>query len=210
MVLIACSFGYADTISVASQPGAISVAGSLSDPNDVIEYTFDVTSLGTVSFQTLSYGGGTSAVTATGTVSPGGFEIGELALYENGQEITAPFTQGTGCPPAGVDSLGACGDAAGSTTLGPGIYTLALMTSGNSPIDFTLSDGFSGTGGFYTNDGSTPSANYEVDITGNVAPVPEPATLALLGSGLLLASIKLRKRASSVECEASNEQPISQ
>ena len=86
MVLMAYSFCYADTISVTSLPSSISVTGSLSNPNDVILYTFDVTAQSSVSFQTWSYGGGTNA--AGQTISAGGFLIQELALYSGGSELT--------------------------------------------------------------------------------------------------------------------------
>ena len=171
----------------------------MSNPNNVIQYTFDVTALSNVSFQTWSYGGGMNA--AGQTINPGGFLIQELALFgpaSGGSQLLSEFTQGTdtGCGPAATDASGYCGDIAGTMSLGPGVYTLALMAFGNYPNGLSLLDGFTGGGNFSTY-GDTLTQNYALDITGpNVAPIPEPATLVLLGSGLLVASLKLRKRAS--------------
>lgn len=200
ILLMACSYCSADTMWATPSAGAISVTGTLSNPNDVIEYTFNVSAASNVSLQSFSYGGGTNA--AGQTISAGGFEIGELALFgpaSGGSQLLAEFTQGTnlGCGAGGAatDGSGYCGDIAGTASLAAGTYTVALTAFANLTNGLSLADGFTGGGDFTTN-GDTLNPDYAFDITGqNVSPVPEPATLLMLGSGLVLASRKLRKRA---------------
>jgi len=68
----------------------------------------------------------------------------------------------------------------------------------NAPVVFTFSNG-SGTGTFsvavadlFVESGQT--ANVTAGTTGNQQPIPEPATLLLLGTGLTGIAAKLRKR----------------
>jgi hypothetical protein len=126
------------------------------------------------------------------------------------------------CPPAGTVTIGTgvgstvCGDDfLNITTLSAGVYTLVLTDANYTPLAVNpgpgggstlLSDGFTDfTGGVFqtcntTSDGTfciTPSAGFAVDIvatSGGLSSTPEPASLALLGSGLLALAPLCRRR----------------
>jgi hypothetical protein len=126
------------------------------------------------------------------------------------------------CPPAGTVTIGTgtgsdvCGDDfLYLPTLGAGVYTLVLTDANYVPLAVNpgpnggsslLSDGFTDlTGGVFqtcnqTSDGYfciTPTSNYAVDIVapnGKLSTTPEPASLALLASGLLALAPRCRRR----------------
>jgi hypothetical protein len=110
------------------------------------------------------------------------------------------------CPP-GVMVGGQCGDSTLTITGLPiGAYMLVLTDAFNQPrsvnpgppASVNLSDGFGDlTGGTFTmcdSASTTPCGNFAVDIS--PVATPEPATLLLLGSGLLAAGWRSRRRAS--------------
>jgi PEP-CTERM motif len=130
--------------------------------------------------------------------------------------VSPPLTPLTGaslsglCPPGNIVG-GQCGDSTLNITGLPiGSYTLVLTDAFNQPFSVNpgpptsvnLSDGFADlTGGSFTFCASTsnpPCGNFAVDISPVVATVvtPEPTTLLLFGSGLLVVSWRSRKRAS--------------
>ena len=118
-----------------------------------------------------------------------------------------------GCPPAGAPVIGGspqCGDITMTlSSLAAGTYTVVLSDGDYVPNAFydngTLGEGFSDfTGGSFCNlgingvDCPNTSGAYALDITtsGTVSPVPEPATLSLLASGLLALGFFFRRRRS--------------
>lgn len=117
----------------------------------------------------------------------------------------------TGCPPAGAASIGGsavCGDIQMNLgTLAAGSYTIVLSGGqyiANAVFDNgTLGEGFSDlTGGVFCNlaingaDCPNTSGNYALDVTTTTTSVvtPEPATILLVGSAMLVGCWKSRKR----------------
>jgi hypothetical protein len=192
---------FADSVTFGS--GVVSFTGSLPGATSAIAQnqaallSFTLAGSSDISIQTFGYGGGTNAVGQL--VSGTGF-IPVIELYDPlGNLIADSGLSGVaGCPPAGLDGIGVCGDI--SMDLGSmasaGNYTLAVLAFGNAPAGFTLADGFIGIGSFDGNDG-TRSNFYAVDVTGDIAaPVadtPEPGSLVLLVSGF--SALVLRRRA---------------
>jgi hypothetical protein len=116
-----------------------------------------------------------------------------------------------GCPPTGTVNIGGspdCGDNRLTTTLLNGTYTLLLSDANfipfavnpGPPSSSLLSDGFADlTGGvFHTCDTNgtciADNSNFAVDILGlPAASVPEPATVFLVGSGILVIGWRQRR-----------------
>jgi PEP-CTERM motif-containing protein len=179
----------------------ISLQGAFINDDNLARFSIQVLTPSSVSIRTLSYAGGT---TVHGTIAGGGFDP-VLSLFTGyfdpaGQQIAG--SDDGGCGQVGVDSLtGHCWDAAiVNFNLLPGVYTLVLSQTGNTPAGPTFGDGFTRTGNLsYTgqdfvgiNDrfwDATPSkrdGHWALDIQNvdSVAQIPEPATLAIVGIGL--------------------------
>ena len=136
----------------ASPVWSLSYTGALSTPQSVVEATFTLTTLDTLTFQTWGFGGGTNA--AGSVISPGGFDP-LIALFsgsgptativtDGSDDVLAdsdnlsnpPFSPVGNCPPAGTVTIGTgtgsalCGDDyMQAVNLAPGIYTLVLSTA---------------------------------------------------------------------------------
>jgi len=191
--------------AVSMSAANFSFTGSFTTDDQEQIFDLSLTSATTVTFETLSYGGGTNAA---GTVIPsGGFDPRLTWFQSDGTEIGS-----NGGPYCGSNGsfLGACNDAYFQGTLAAGSYFLALTQDGNDP-NGDLSAGFSeqGNPNFTANglcnqfcdslSGNELAGTWAVDILGvnsaNPATVvPEPATISLTGIGLSLLSLASRKR----------------
>jgi hypothetical protein len=212
-ILLAAS-AFADTASYT---------GTLSSPEDTWETDATLSSAGTLTLQTWGFGGGTNAA---GTVIPsGGFDpfVGVFGssgdLIQGTSDVLSNNTSFTGCPPAGLVTIGRvpdnCGDITMSLPLAAGTYTVLLSDAGyipnaifDSPSYGNLSEGFTDLTGsaFQTcadlNDCNNDTANWALDVTtpGNLTATatPEPGSLAVCGLGLMaiVATGKLKKEKS--------------
>lgn len=213
LLLILPAFAHADSLSYT---------GSLdpNNPNDVYLATFTLSSATELVVQSWGYGGSSGApggTNAAGTViSSGGFDT-YLSLF-SGTGPTATFVASNddgGCGPASPDpaSGGYCEDSRlDIADLAAGSYTIALTLPDNYSIAENygygdLGDGFINLQGSYYDDatGEVRTSNFAFDITadglsGTTPPpssVPEPSSIALLGTGLALTAGHLRRRFTS-------------
>jgi hypothetical protein len=186
--------------------GTLSFEGYLNevDANDVVLLSFTLASTADVDIQTWGYGGTGAAaggVNGAGTaIAPGGFDPYASLFSGTGSSATFIASADDGACPPGTASP-ACHDATLHLSgLLAGDYTLAIGTFGNMSFaenygGGTLGDGFIGLGSYDdVSSASVRSAHYAVDIRSvGIQAVPEATSLALLGAGLLLVSVRLRR-----------------
>lgn len=201
----------------AASASTISFTGSFTADDDVQLFTFDLLTAGTVTITTFGYAGGVNG--AGSTISAGGFDPDIAVFQGTGPSATLiGVNSDAGCGTVNADpTTGACWDSQLVLTLIPaGTYTLALTQYANLALGGLLSDGFSQAGQgnftgpmFLGSAGSFLDANlvqrtaaWAVDISGvngavvngAPAPVPEPAGLVLMATGLT-ALFAFRRRA---------------
>jgi hypothetical protein len=164
--------------------------------------SFTVSTTTSMEAITYSYGGGTSL---TGAVVPAGGLEPYLSLFDgSGNFITSTFwgsITGTNCPPGAGLVGGVCDDVElDGGTLTPGTYYIALTAWENMSFaenlgTGTLADGFTGLGNL--GDGENLNYAFDVILPDNVTTTPEPASIAMLATGL--AGLVIRKRSKKSE-----------
>lgn len=184
-----------------------SFTGNFSGINDVQLFTFTVGSGSNVVLRTYGYAGGTNA--AGTVIAAGGFDP-ILALFRG----TGPSAVQIGQNDDGGSSVpadpvtGAHYDTyLAQSGLTPGSYTVSIQDYSNFAIGPTLGDGFSNeglTGGtFLDATGHNRDSHWAFDVLGvqsaSTPPpvgstVPEPSTIALLGTGLAGLANVVRRR----------------
>ena len=196
--------------ALPANAASFSFTGSFDADDDLQLFSFTLDAGATVTLTTLSYAGGVNA--AGDTIAPGGFDP-ILSLFDSGGLLID--SNDDGLPPdVAVDGVtGQAYDSFLQLVLGPGSYILALTQFENRVIGGDLANGFDKTGdpaftsSFGCSNGrfcdSSPanrSSAWAVDIRDvdrsnlGMAPIPEPASIVLLGIGLVLAAGGLRKR----------------
>lgn len=178
---------------------SISYTGTLSSPNDVVEKTFSLALVATISLQTWGFGGG---INAAGTAISAGGTDPFLGIFSGTGSNASILTDGTGnpygtsldlsnygnpgflgCPPAGapiINGAPQCGDIEMTLPLlGAGVYTVVLTDGQYIPNavydNGTLGEGFTDL---------TAGAFCNIDINGATCPDPLGGAYAFDITGL--------------------------
>jgi hypothetical protein len=186
-----------------------SFTGNFSDINDVQLFTFSVGATSTVTLRTYGYAGGTNS--AGQSIAQGGFDP-ILALFRGTGPTAVQIGQNDdgNCGDVPADSVtGACYDTYLQLTgLDAGDYTVSIQDYANFANGPTLGDGFDNgalTGGtFLDATGANRDSHWAFDVMGvesagtpPTSPVPEPSSIALLGTGLAGLVTAVRRRMSA-------------
>jgi len=182
-------------------------SGTFTQDDQVALYSFNVTTNGTVSLFTNSYGGGGN-VNGTRT-APGGFDT-ILTLFDGSGNLIASNDDNVNANTDPVTHQ--TFDAGLQETLTPGLYTAAVTEFDNFAKGPTLFDGFQEQGkGNFTQmfsvngtqapfldvTGAKRTGNYTLNIKNGDLPVaaPEPSQFAAFAVGLLgLGALAIRAR----------------
>lgn len=206
MRLLAIALAFA---ALPASAASFSFTGSFTADDDVELFTFELDSSATVTLTTLSYAGGLNSDGLL--IVPGGFDT-VLSLFDSTGALLVENDDGA-APDVGVDPVtGETYDAFIQALLGPGSYILALTQFDNHVIGGNLSNGFDRTGlpaftsiyacsngAFCDSTTANRTSSWaveilEVDRASGSATVPEPASILMLGLGLVALAGGLKKR----------------
>jgi hypothetical protein len=193
--------------SAVCQASDFSFTGNFSTINDVQLFTFTVGAGSNVVLRSFGYAGGTNA--AGTVIARGGFDP-ILALFQGTGASAVEIGQNDdgGCGTVAADAVtGNCYDTYLAVNgLTPGAYTVSIQDYANFAIGPTLGAGFTGGalngGTFIDFTGNNRTSQWAFDVLGvqsatTPPPVPEPSSIALLGSGALGLANLVRRRMKS-------------
>jgi hypothetical protein len=213
LLLAACVLAVS---SASAHADDFSFTGNFTNINDVQLFTFTVGASSNVVLRTWSYAGGVNAQGQT--IAAGGFDP-ILALFQGSGPNATYINQnddGDSAVPADPVTGAQFDTYLAVSNLTPGVYTVSVMDYANFAVGPTLGDGFTGgavldsdcigTGTFCDVTGHFRDSHWAFDILGvesaatpgqpPTSPVPEPSTIALLGSGLVGLARFARRRLS--------------
>ena len=185
-------------LAAVSRADDFTFAGAFTRDDEARLFAFNVVAESSVTIRTLSYEGGTDS---SGRIIRGGGFSPVLAVFDlnDGGRLRALDAGFNEFPAPGADQSR---DARLTLMLQPGRFAFSLTQYFNAPIGPFLSDGFLITddpnfaGGFIDPLGEQRTGFFAVEVTNvaQAAPVPEPATMILLGTGLAGVAARVRRR----------------